>query len=335
MMQNIIEIKNMKKYFSIKKGLIKKRVQHIKAVDDVSFNIREKETVGLVGESGSGKTTLARVILKLSDDVENSVLFEGRDITKLKGNDLKYFKKNTSMVFQDPASSLNPRRTVREILKRSLEVYRYPKDNMDKYIDEMLFKVELGSDFGDRYPNQLSGGQQQRVAIARAIILKPKFIILDEPTSALDISVQAQILNLLLDLQEKENLTYLFITHNLNVVRYISDRIGVMYLGKLVEIGPTEEVYNRPRHPYTQGLMDSSPTISRNSRTRIKFELSGEIESMINTPIGCRLSRRCPFAKEICKTENPEMIEVAKNHLVSCHFANEIDLSIYRKGGLI
>ncbi len=330
MTQNIIEIKNLKKYFSIKKGLIRRSIQHIKAVDDVSFNIREKETVGLVGESGSGKTTLARAILKLSDAGEDSLLFEGKDITKLKGNDLKYFKKNTNMVFQDPASSLNPRKTIRQILKRSLEVYKYPKEHMDELISEMLYKVELGLDFGDRYPNQLSGGQQQRVAIARAIILKPKFIILDEPTSALDISVQAQILNLLLDLQEKENLTYLFITHNLNVVRYISDRIGVMYLGKLVEIGPTEEVYNRPKHPYTQGLMDSSPTISRNSRGRKKFELVGEIESMINPPTGCRLSRRCPFAKEICKIENPKMIEVAKDHLVACHFVNEIDLSIYR-----
>lgn len=330
MIQNVVEINNMRKYFSIKKGLIKKSVQYIKAVDDVSFNIREKETVGLVGESGSGKSTLARVILKLSDAAENSVLFEGKDITKLKGNDLKYFKKNTNMVFQDPASSLNPRKTVRQILKRSLEVYKYPKNNMDELINEMLDKVELGLDFGDRYPNQLSGGQQQRVAIARAIILKPKFIILDEPTSALDISVQAQILNLLLDLQENDNLTYLFITHNLNVVRYISDRIGVMYLGKLVEIGPTDEVYNRPKHPYTQGLMDSSPTISRSFRNRKKFELNGEIESMINTPNGCRLNRRCPFAKEICKKENPKMLEVGKDHFVACHFVNEIDLSIYR-----
>ena len=330
MTQNIVEINNMKMYFSIKKGLIKKSVQYIKAVDDVSFTIREKETVGLVGESGSGKSTLARVILKLSDAAENSVLFEGKDITKLKGNDLKYFKKNTNMVFQDPASSLNPRKTVRQILKRSLEVYKYPKDNMDELINEMLDKVELGLDFGDRYPNQLSGGQQQRVAIARAIILKPKFIILDEPTSALDISVQAQILNLLLDLQENDNLTYLFITHNLNVVRYISDRIGVMYLGKLVEIGPTDEVYNRPKHPYTQGLMDSSPTISRSFRNRKKFELNGEIESMINTPNGCRLNRRCPFAKEICKIENPKMLEVGKDHFVACHFADKIDLSIYR-----
>jgi len=330
MTQNIVEINNMKMYFSIKKGLIKKSVQYIKAVDDVSFTIREKETVGLVGESGSGKSTLARVILKLSDAAENSVLFEGKDITKLKGNDLKYFKKNTNMVFQDPASSLNPRKTVRQILKRSLEVYKYPKDNMDELINEMLDKVELGLDFGDRYPNQLSGGQQQRVAIARAIILKPKFIILDEPTSALDISVQAQILNLLLDLQENDNLTYLFITHNLNVVRYISDRIGVMYLGKLVEIGPTDEVYNRPKHPYTQGLMDSSPTISRRFRNRKKFELNGEIESMINTPNGCRLNRRCPFAKEICKIENPKMLEVGKDHFVACHFADKIDLSIYR-----
>ncbi|MBK5242592.1 ABC transporter ATP-binding protein [Clostridium sp.] len=329
MPRNLVEIKNLKRYFSIKKGIIKKSVRYIKAVDDVSFNIREKETVGLVGESGSGKSTLARAILKLSAIKEDSILFDGKDISKLKGKDLKNFKKNTNMVFQDPASSLNPRKTIRQILRRSLEVYKYPKNTMNKLIDEILIKVELGLDFGDRYPSQLSGGQQQRVAIARAIILKPEFIILDEPTSALDISVQAQILNLLLDLQEKEGLTYLFITHDLNIVRYISDRIGVMYLGGLMEIGPAEEVYHRPRHPYTRALMDSSPTISIDSDNRVKFELSGEIESMINTPTGCRLNRRCPFAKEICVNKVPIMTEIAKDHHVFCHFVNEIDFNLY------
>jgi oligopeptide/dipeptide ABC transporter ATP-binding protein len=239
--------------------------------------------------------------------------------------DLKSFKKNTNMVFQDPASSLNPRKTIRQILRRSLEVYKYPRNAMDDLVNEVLIKVGLDLNFGDRYPGQLSGGQQQRVAIARAIILKPKFIILDEPTSALDISVQAQILNLLLDLQEEDGLTYLFITHDLNVVRYISDRIGVMYLGKLMEIGPTEEVYHRPRHPYTRALMDSSPIISIDSKNRKKFELSGEIESMIDTPKGCRLNGRCPFAKEICSKKVPEMTKISEDHYVFCHFANEID----------
>ncbi len=328
MSEYLLEVKNLKKYFGIKKGLIKKTIKYIKAVDDVSFNIYPKETLGLVGESGSGKSTLARVILKLTNAVEDSILFEGIDITKLKGSELKHFKQNTNMVFQDPASSLNPRKTIRQILRRSLEVYKYPRETMDALVDEMLIKVELGVDFGNRYPGQLSGGQQQRVAIARAIILKPKFIILDEPTSALDISVQAQILNLLLDLQEKEDLTYLFITHDLNVVRYISDRIGVMYLGGLVEIGPAEELYHHPRHPYSRALMDSSPSISLESRNRNKFELSGEIESMINTPVGCRLSNRCPFSKALCVEVNPEMIEIQKNHLVACHFVNEIDFSL-------
>ncbi|HKL43550.1 MAG TPA: ABC transporter ATP-binding protein [Clostridia bacterium] len=329
MQRNLVELRNLKKYFSIKKGIINKSVKYIKAVDDVSFNIREKETVGLVGESGSGKSTLARAILKLSDIKSDSILFDGKDISTLTGNDLKNFKKNTNMVFQDPASSLNPRKTIRQILRRSLEVYKYPKNTMNKLIDEILLKVDLGLDFGDRYPGQLSGGQQQRVAIARSIILKPKFIILDEPTSALDISVQAQILNLLLDLQEQEGLTYLFITHDLNIVRYISDRIGVMYLGGLMEIGPAEDIYHNPRHPYTRALMDSSPIISLDSKTRKRFELGGEIGSMINTPKGCKLSRRCPFAEEICTNKIPKMTEISKEHYVFCHFVNEIDFDLY------
>lgn len=331
MAQMILEIKHLKKYFRLKKGLIKKTYRYIKAVDDVSFSIAKKETLGLVGESGSGKTTLARAILKLSSIAEDSIFFDGKDITKLKGVELKEFKKSTNMVFQDPASSLDPRKTIRQILKRSLEVYRYPKDAMDDRINDILGKVELSIDFADRYPMQLSGGQQQRVAIARAIILNPKFIILDEPTSALDISVQAQILNLLLDLQEKEDLTYLFITHDLNIVRYISDRIGVMYLGSLMEIGPTEAIFQQPRHPYTQALMDSSPIISPEARNRKRFELNGEIESMINVPLGCRLNRRCPFAQEVCRTDFPQLAEIGPDHSVACHFAGKLDFSLHKK----
>jgi len=311
-------------------GIIKKNIKYVKAVDGVSFVIKEKETVGLVGESGSGKSTLGRVILKLSEPTENTVLFQGKDITKLKGEDLKNYKKNVNIIFQDPAASLNPRKTIRQILKRSLEVNKYPKNNMKNLIFRILQTVELGADFVDRFPHQLSGGQQQRVAIARAIILKPKFIVLDEPTSALDLSVQAQILNILLDLQKQESLTYLFITHDLNVVRYISDRIGVMYLGKLVEIGPAEEIYFRPKHPYTLGLMASSPVITPRDRNKKRFKLSGEIESMINPPKGCRLCRRCPFTKDICFSKEPKMIEIANDHLVACHFANELNLNNYR-----
>jgi oligopeptide/dipeptide ABC transporter ATP-binding protein len=325
MPKNLVELKNLKKYFSIKKGIIRKSVRYIKAVDDVSFSIRENETVGLVGESGSGKSTLARAILKLSNiEKDSTIEYDGIDISKLNKIELKNFKKDTNMVFQDPASSLNPRKTIRQILRRSLEVHKYPRESREARIDEILKKVDLDLDYGNRYPGQLSGGQQQRVAIARAIILNPKFIILDEPTSALDISVQAQILNLLLDLQENEGLTYLFITHDLNIVRYISDRIGVMYLGRLMEIGPAEEIYHRPRHPYTRSLMDSSPMISVDSKNREKFELSGEIESMIDTPTGCRLNRRCPFAKEICAIEDPKMTKIAEDHYVFCHFANEM-----------
>jgi len=327
MQNNIIEVQNLKKYFKIEKGIIKKNIKYIKAVDGVSFVIKEKETVGLVGESGCGKTTLARVILKLIEPTENTVLFQGKDITNLKKEDLKNYKKNVNIVFQDPASSLNPRKTVRQILKRSLEVNEYQKDSMENTIIQILQKVELGTDFADRFPHHLSGGEQQRVSIARAIILKPKFVVLDEPTSALDLSIQAQILNLLLNLQEKENLTYLFITHDLDVVRYISDRIGVMYLGKLVEIGPSEEIYFRPKHPYTFGLMSSSPVTTPRERNKKRFELIGEIESIINPPKGCRLSGRCPFAKDICLLKEPKMIEIAKDHLVACHFVNELNLN--------
>jgi len=330
MKKNIIEIQNLKKYFTIEKGIIKKNIKYIKAVDDVSFVIKEKETVGLVGESGCGKSTLARVILKLLEPTENTVFFQGKDITKLKGENLKNYKKNVNIVFQDPGSSLNPRKTVRQILKRSLEVNKNKKENIENVIIKILQKVELGVDFAHRFPHQLSGGQQQRVAIARAIILKPKFIVLDEPTSALDLSIQAQILNILLDLQEQENLTYLFITHDLNVVRYISDRIGVMYLGKLVEIGPTEEIYFRPKHPYTLGLMSSSPVAKPRDRNKKRFKLSGEIESIIEPPKGCRLCRRCSFAKDICYSKEPKMIEIAYDHLVACHFVNELSLNSYR-----
>ena len=331
MKKNIIEVQNLKKYFTIEKGIIKKNIKFIKAVDDVSFVIKEKETVGLVGESGCGKSTLARVILKLSEPTENTVLFQGKDIANLKEEDLKNYKKNVNIVFQDPASSLNPRKTVRQILKRSLEVSKFQKESMENTIIKILQKVELGPDFADRFPHHLSGGEQQRVAIARAIILKPKFIVLDEPTSALDLSIQAQILNILLDLQEKENLTYLFITHDLDVVRYISDRIGVMYLGKLVEIGPSEEIYFTPKHPYTLGLMSSLPVTTPRDRNKKRFELSGEIDSMINPPKGCRLCRRCPFVKDRCFSKEPKMTEIANDHLVACHFANELNLKNYRR----
>ncbi|MBA7554192.1 Oligopeptide transport ATP-binding protein OppF [subsurface metagenome] len=274
-MEKIIEIRNLKKYFSLKKGLFKKKITHIKALDNINLDINEGETMGLVGESGCGKTTLGRSILKLIELTSGSIFFEGSDTSKASGKSLKELRKKMSVVFQDPFSSLNPRLTIKTTLVRPLVINGVKTEMIDSIIKEVIHKVNLGEELLFRYPHQLSGGQQQRVSIARAIILKPKFLILDEPTSSLDISVQAQILNLLLDLQEEYRLTYLFISHDLNIVNYISDRIGVMYLGKLIELAPVYEINANPRHPYTLGLFSSSPVLSPKFRKRKKLILAG------------------------------------------------------------
>jgi len=322
-MEKIIEISGLKKYFSLKKGLLKKRIILIKALDDIGLDIHEGETMGLVGESGCGKTTLGRTILKLIEPTSGSIFFDGSDTSKASG--LKELRKKMSIVFQDPFSSLNPRSTIRTALARPLIINGVKKEMIDSMIKEVIHKVNLGEELLFRYPHQLSGGQQQRVSIARAIILKPKLLILDEPTSSLDISVQAQILNLLLDLQEEYRLTYLFISHDLNVVNYISDRIGVMYLGKLIELAPVDEINTNPRHPYTLGLFSSSPILSPKYRKRKKLILAGEPGSTINPPTGCRFHPRCPHAEDICKTELPELRKIKEHHWVACHRAEKIN----------
>lgn len=328
-MSVILEVNDVKKYFSFAKGLVKKKTFNVKAVDGVSLEILKGETVGLVGESGSGKTTLARLILGLTHPTENSIFFEGEDIFKASKKDLLKIRKKMSVVFQDPASSLNPRATVRDSLIRPLQLYGFNDEEIESVLEETIEKVSIGKELLNRYPHQLSGGQQQRASIARAIMLRPELIVLDEPTSALDVSVQAQILNLLLDLQHDYNLTYLFITHNLSVVRYISDRIGVMYLGKLMELAPVNELYSNPLHPYTAGLLSSSPVLSPRARDRRRIIMAGDPPSLINPPEGCRLNERCTYRTDLCSKVCPELREVNEGHFVACHRAEELELSKY------
>jgi oligopeptide/dipeptide ABC transporter ATP-binding protein len=325
MNNKIIEINNIKKYFEMSSGLFKKKTTYIRAVDDVSMTIRKGEIVGLVGESGSGKTTLARLILKLISPTESTVRINGIDIFDASEKKMREIRKYVSVVFQDPAASLNPRVTIGESIMRPLIINGFSRNKAIEKAKEVLEKVKLDDSYLDRFPHQLSGGQQQRVSVARALVLEPEVMILDEPTSALDISVQAQILNLLLELQKEYNLTYLVITHDLNVVRYISDKIAVMYLGKLVEFGDTDGVFDSPKHPYTKGLMASSPVLDPREREREKFLMKGEPDSLINLPKGCRLSSRCPYKIEACEQSVPELVDIGNGHSTACIRYKDID----------
>jgi oligopeptide/dipeptide ABC transporter ATP-binding protein len=314
----VIRIEQIKKYYKQTTGLFNPKVNYIHAVDDVSLTVQRGEVVGLVGESGSGKTTLARLILGLVRPTANTVYINGVDIFKTTGSRMREIRKTISVVFQDPAASLNPRVTIGDSLMRPLIINGLRQKSALEEAEAIMDKVKLDSSYLKRYPHQLSGGQLQRVSIGRALILKPEVIILDEPTSALDISVQAQILNLLLELQGEFNLTYLLITHDLNVIRYISDRVAVMYLGKVVEIGETDSVFKEARHPYTIGLMASSPILDPRQRNREKFLMQGEPDSLINLPQGCRLSTRCPYKVEQCLTEVPILQDLGNNHFSAC-----------------
>lgn len=307
-----IEVKNLNKYFQI--GDL-----NVKAVDDVSFNINKGEIIGLVGESGSGKTTLARTILGLTQITSGSVIFDGIDIRKATHKQMKELRHKVSVVFQDPAANLNPRETVMSSITRPLILQGVSKKDARDKAKEALQLVKMDQEYLYSYPHQLSGGQLQRIAIARALVIQPQVMILDEPTSALDISVQAQILNLLLELQEKMNLTYLVITHDLNVIRYISDRIAVMYLGRLVEFGPTEEVIGNPKHPYTQGLMAALPILNPKDRDKKKEMIVTEPGSLIDLPTGCHFHPRCPYATEICRETFPENIHITPEYQVACY----------------
>ena len=316
----ILSVRNLKTYFDVTKGIFSKK-QIVKAVDDVSFDVMPHTTFGLVGESGCGKTTLGRTIVKIYDPVEGSITFEGTDIAQLKGKELKQYRKDVQMIFQDPYASLNPRMTVGEIIKEPMVIhgiYNTDQEREDRVV-ELLKIVGLKPDHIRRYPAEFSGGQRQRIGIARALAVDPKFIVCDEPISALDVSIQAQVVNLLEQIQHDLGLSYLFIAHDLSMVKHISDTIGVMYLGHMVESGPANDIYHRPLHPYTAALLSAIPIPDPNiAKAKGRIVLEGEIPSPINPPAGCPFSTRCPKATERCKSERPQPIQVG-TRLVACH----------------
>ncbi len=317
--KEIIAVKELKKYFPVTKGVFfSKVIGHIKAVDNISFSIRQGETLGLVGESGCGKSTTANVLLGLEPPTSGQILFEGEDITRLRGADLFKFRSDIQAVFQDPFRSLNPRKKVRQIVGEPLVVHKVgTKKEIFNRVLELLELVGLESRQHKLYPHEFSGGQRQRIAVARALALNPKAIILDEPVSALDVSIQAQILNLLIDLQKKFNLTYLIISHDLAVVEHVSSHIGVMYLGHLVEIAPSKRLYKNPKHPYTRALLDSVPVADPDIIKEASLE--GEVPSPFNPPTGCAFHPRCPECKPECSIKEPVMRRVARGHYIACH----------------
>lgn len=321
--ETLLEVNNLKKYFPIKGGLLRRTVAAVKAVDGVSFAVRKGETLGLVGESGCGKTTTGRTILRLEQATAGEVLFEGKDVLKASRGQMKTLRRDMQIVFQDPYASLDPRITIGESVGEGLEIHGIgaPKER-DERVREVLGRVGLSSAQMNRFPHEFSGGQRQRIGIARALIMEPKLIVCDEPVSALDVSIQSQVLNLLRNLQREFGLTYLFIAHNLSVVEHISDRVGVMYLGKLVELSGSEDLFREPLHPYTKALISSIPQPDPSAR-RERIMLQGDVPSAINPPSGCRFHTRCWIAKEICKDQEPAFEEKRKGHWAACHFAGQ------------
>ena len=317
-MAKMVELINLQKHFVIQKGFIKQSNRTVKAVDNISFSVEEGEIVGLVGESGSGKTTLARALLSLTKMTGGNVIIDGVDLSNATKKDMDKLHREIAVVFQDPASNLNPRETVESSIMRPMIIHGVQRSSAKKKAREVMEMVKMDLRYLDSFPHQLSGGQLQRIAIARALALSPKIMILDEPTSALDVSVQAQILNLLLDLQEQMNLTYIIITHDLNVIKYVSHKMAVMYLGQLIEFGPTETICNAPRHPYTKGLMDASPILDPLDRGRVKAIMKGDPGSLINMEAGCRFYARCEYATPECKEKDPDNFTVGKDHQVAC-----------------
>ena len=319
----LVEVKHLKEYFNINTGLFSSKP--LKAVDDVSFSIRRGETLGLVGESGCGKTTVGRTLLHLYEPTDGEIWFDGKQIVTKK--DILEYRKKSAMVFQDPYSSLNPRMTVADIIGEPLDVhkmYNSPAERKERIL-ELMGQVGLNSEHANRYAHEFSGGQRQRIGIARALAMKPQFVVCDEPVSALDVSIQAQVINMFDELQEQMGLTYLFIAHDLLVVRHISDRIAVMYLGKMVELADSKEIYDHPLHPYTRSLMSAVPLPDpKMARANKRIVLSGDIPSPLNAPSGCPFRTRCPYATDACAESMPEFKEVGAGHFVACHNIDKI-----------
>ena len=319
-MEKILEVRHLKKYFPVKSGLLKRTVAHVRATDDVSFWINEKETFGLVGESGCGKTTVGKLILQLQKADEGQIIYDGVDLCSLSREELRKKRSEIQIIFQDPYGSLNPRMTVEAILSEGIRKHRLlPPEQIPARVEELLGLVGLHGSDAKKYPHEFSGGQRQRIAVARALSFNPRLIVCDEPVSALDVSVQAQILNLLVDLQEQLGISYLFIAHGMAVVKHITHRVGVMYLGKLVEVGPTDEVFSNYAHPYSQALLLSAP-VANPEKKHEQVILEGEIPNPINPPSGCRFHPRCRYACDICRTEEPKLKLYRPDHLVACHF---------------
>jgi oligopeptide transport system ATP-binding protein len=318
----LIEVKNLKQYFPVSDGLF--RTKYVKAVDDVSFYINKGETLGLVGESGCGKTTTGRSLLRLYEPTGGKIFYDGEDITHA---DMMPYRRKMQIVFQDPYASLNPRMTIADIVGEPIDIHKlaHSKKERSERIMEMLDRVGLNSEHANRYPHEFSGGQRQRVGIARALAVDPEFIVCDEPVSALDVSIQAQIVNMFEELQEEMGLTYLFIAHDLSVVKHISNRIGVMYLGKLVELAESYELTFRSVHPYTRSLISAIPIPDPEvSRQRKRIVLEGDVPSPLDPPSGCRFRTRCPYADELCAREEPEFREISKGHFAACHHLDRV-----------
>lgn len=322
--EKLLDIKNLKKYFPVKAGVFRKTVAHVKAVDDISFYIRNGETLGLVGESGCGKSTTGRTILRLLEATAGEIWFEGKNLVDLDKRELREMRKEMQIIFQDPYASLNPRMTVADIVGEPIDIHNLApnKKERNKKVAEILDTVGLGSEYMKRYPHEFSGGQRQRIGVARALAVDPTLIIADEPVSALDVSIQAQVINLMQDLQKEFGLTYLFIAHDLSVVKHISDRVAVMYLGKIVELATKDELFKDPKHPYSQSLLSAIP-VADPTHDKDRIILEGDVPSPVDPPSGCRFHPRCRYAMDICSEVEPEFKDYGDEHYAACHLLDQ------------